>query len=78
MRADNVRENAKRIPHEYTPGDKVMLTKPGIIPKMEAPRTGPHIVKKVYSNGTVTIERGAITERVNIRRLTPFFDDPVN
>ena len=62
MAHDNKRENKNRIHHVYSEGDKVLLKKPGIIPKMDAPRTGPHLVTKVWSNGTVTIQCGAITE----------------
>jgi hypothetical protein len=67
------RENAKRITHLYHSGDSVLLTKPGIIPKMSQPRTGPFTITQVFTNGTARIRRGAITETVNIRRLTPFF-----
>ena len=37
----NKRENDKRMQHKHERGDKVLLTKPGINPKMSAPRTGP-------------------------------------
>jgi hypothetical protein len=72
---NNIRENKSRIYHEYKPGDKVLLTKPGIIRKLSAPRTGPHEIIGVYPNGTVLLQRGVIQERVNIRRLTPYFED---
>ncbi len=74
MVKNNDRENRNRIEHSYKPGDKVLVTKPGIIPKLSAPRTGPHEVLAVYLNGTVQIKRGVIHERVNIRRLTPYFE----
>ena len=70
----NRRENSKRVRHEYKPGDKVLLEKPGIIPKMSRPRTGPYTVLKIHTNGTLTIKSGAVTDRVNIRRLTPYFE----
>ena len=72
----NKRENKTRIPYTYSVGDKIMLEKPGKIPKMLKPRTGPHAVTKVYSNGTLEIRRGVITERIKIRRVTPYRDDP--
>ena len=74
MTRDNLRENRNRLKHEYKAGDKVLLTKPGILPKMDAPRTGPHVISKGWSNGTVTLQQGAVSERVNIRRLTPYFE----
>ena len=41
---------------------------------MSAPRTGPYEVVHVSDNGTVRIQKGAVTQRVNIRRLTPYFE----
>ena len=67
------RENKSRIKHVYSVGDNVLLTRPGIIPKMSQPRTGPFQITQVFTNGTVQLQRGAIIETVNIRRLTPFF-----
>ena len=72
---NNNRENQSRHTHVYKAGDKVLLTKPGIVRKLSAPRTGPHEVLGVYPNGTVLLQRGAIQECVNIRRLTPYFED---
>ena len=72
----NARENRSRIKHAHKVGDKVLLEKPGIIPKMSAPRTGPHIIQRVSTNGTVCIKDGIVTQRVNIRRLTPHFERP--
>ena len=71
---DNVQENKTRLPHVYHVGQKVLLTKPGIIPKMTTPREGPYNILQVYMNGTVRIQRGPIESRVNIRRLTPYYD----
>ncbi len=66
MVKNNDRENRNRIEHSYKPGDKVLVTKPGIIPKLSTPRTGPHEVLAMYQNRTVQIKRGVIDERVNI------------
>ena len=75
INASNERENKKRIQHDYQVGDKVLLQKPGILTKLEVPYTGPHLITQVHSNGTVVIQKGAFCERVNIRRVTPFFED---
>ncbi len=75
MEKNNERENKSGINHEYKKGDKVLLSTPGIVPKLSAPRTGPHEVLGAYPNGTVLLRRGVVRERVNIRRLTPFFED---
>ena len=74
MVENNQQENAKRIVHEYKVGDKVSKTRPGIQRKLRRKRDGPFVVTKVYNNGTLAILRGAVTERVNIRRLTPFHE----
>ncbi len=36
------------------------------------PTQGPYKISRVHTNGTVPIERGAITERLNICRLQPY------
>jgi len=69
-----VRENKGRIQHDYEVGEKVLYTLPGIIPKMDQPRDGPSIVKQVHVDGTLTIQRGSVTDRVNIRNLSPYFE----
>jgi hypothetical protein len=51
-----------------------LLTKPGIIPKLATPREGPYRIVRVYTNGTVRIQRGVVASRVNIRRLTPYLE----
>jgi hypothetical protein len=76
MGRKNRRENASRISHDYKVGDKALLKKPGKhLRKIEAPRTGPYTVTALYTNGTLSIQKGHINERVNIRRLFPYFED---
>ncbi len=70
----NAQENRKRLPYTYKVGDKVLLEKPGKVRKMSAPRDGPYNVVHVSTNGTVRIQKGVVIQRVNIRRLTPYFD----
>ena len=69
-----VKENKSRIQHDYKVGDKVLYTKPGFITKMDQPQTGSHVVRQVYTNDTISIQRGAVTDRVNIRNITLFFE----
>ena len=71
---DNARENSKRIQHDYAVGDNVYIIKDGIYRKLEDPHMGPFPITQIYANGTVRIQRGAVNERVNIRRLTPHFE----
>jgi lipopolysaccharide biosynthesis regulator YciM len=76
MGRNNRRENASRISHDYKVGDKILLKQPGKhLRKLEAPRTGPRTVTAMYTNGTLRIQKGKVNERVNIRRLFPYFED---
>jgi hypothetical protein len=73
---NDIRENASRISHNYKVGDKVLLKKSGKhLRELEAPRTGPHTVAAIYTNGTLRIQKGKVNERVNIRRMFPYFDN---
>jgi len=79
MLRNNERENRSRIPHNYQVGDKILLDVQGIKRKLRTPvRTGPYTIQRIYSNGTIRIQRGAVTERVNIRRVSPYFDGLVH
>jgi hypothetical protein len=58
MGRNNKRENASRISHDYKVGDKILPKKPGKhLRKLEAPRTRPHTVTAIYTNGTVHIQK---------------------
>jgi putative transposase len=74
MRRNNERENKTRKVHEYKIGDKILLTDSRKRSKLAPPREGPYQVERVYANGTLLIQRGAVSERVNIRRVTPYFE----
>jgi hypothetical protein len=75
--SSNARENRRRVPFDYQPGTKVLVIKNTDgkpLPKAEDKNEGPYEVTHVYTNGTVRIQRGTINERLNIRRLTPYFE----
>ena len=71
---DNAKENARRIDFDYAVGQKVLLRKDGILRKAEDKYLGPYVITQVHTNGTVRIQRGTMSERLNIRRITPFFE----
>ena len=56
----------------YKAGDKVLLRK-GTENKYEIPFSGPHHVTNVNKNGRIGIQKGAVTDTVNIRRVFPYF-----
>ena len=68
---NNEKENKKRIPHNYQVGDLVLL-KVGTENKYETPYSGPFQILKVHKNGTVELMVNSVTDRYNIRQLTPF------
>ena len=71
---DNIRENSKRISHDYRPGDQILLIKDGHFRKLDEPYQGPFPITDVYVNGTVRIQRSTtVSEMINIRRITPFW-----
>ena len=68
------RENKRRIDHQYSPGDLVMIRhdmdgQPR--GKMTNPTSGPFKVLKVKGS-SIEIDRGSFNEIVNIRRLQPY------
>ena len=71
---DSKRENSKRREHDYTVGDKCTLRKDGILRKAEDKNIGPWTITQVHCNGTVRIQRGTVSERLNIRRIDPYFE----
>jgi hypothetical protein len=71
IKKNNQRENSKRTPHIYLEGDEAML-RVGTENKYETPYSGPHTILKGHTNGTVRLQMDAVTDTVNIRRLTPF------
>ena len=69
----NKRENAKRIPHEHSPGDRVMVR---LNPNREHGSDrydGPFTITDVNDNGTVRLSKatngGAVYQTWNIRNL---------
>jgi hypothetical protein len=71
----NQKENKSQIPYEYKVGDQMLLETPRILRKLSTPCTGPYPVTNVYKNGTISIQKGIVSERVNIRRITRFNQD---
>jgi hypothetical protein len=72
---NNKRENNKRHQHDYLVNDKVLCEgKPNLSKFGSALWEGPFKVIKVNDNGTVRIQKGIVTETVNIRRIKPYHD----
>jgi hypothetical protein len=73
---NTVRIYSKRVDYDYKIGDKVLVTQEGILRKAESPYSKePWTITTVHMNGTIRIQRGTQSERINIRRVIPFKDE---
>ena len=69
---NNKKENAKRIPHDYKVGEKVLYRADPSSKFGADAYEGPYEVVKVNDNGTVRMRKGAVTDTVNIRNIHPY------
>jgi hypothetical protein len=73
---NTARENKNRADYDYKVGDKVLIRKDGILRKSESRYDSePWTITSVHTNGTIRVERGTKSERINIRRVTPYFEN---
>jgi hypothetical protein len=72
---ENVRENSKRVDFDYAVGMQVYIKKDGILRKAESRyHNDPWTITQVHTNGTIRIQHGSKSERINIRRVKPVND----
>ena len=71
---DNIRENDKRVDHNYKVRDKVMLIN-NYAYKYEMPYYGPFVITWCWINGMFTLRWGAIKIRHDIHRINPYTSD---
>eukprot|EP00804_Cyclotella_cryptica_P024945 CCRYP_011826-RA/>CCRYP_011826-RA protein AED:0.47 eAED:0.47 QI:0/-1/0/1/-1/0/1/0/122 len=66
-------ENHSRHDWDYKIGDQVLLIRDGILRKGESRyESDPWTITSVHTNGTITIQHGTKSERLNTQRVTPF------
>ena len=70
--AANTRENKKRVEWDYKISYLVLISDNDIRRKLDCPTNGPFNIIQCFTNGTVRIQYGAASERINIRRCTPY------
>ena len=70
---NNLRENSKRVDYDWAVGDKCLIIQDETQQKASDINLGPWVVISVHTNGTVRIQRDTVNERLNIRRLRPYF-----
>jgi len=72
----NTCENSKHVDYDYKVTDKVLICKDGILRKAESIwRKEPWTITTIHMNGTIRIQCGTKSERINIRRVTPFSEE---
>ena len=64
-------KNKTRKPHTYIIQEKLLVRNKNSN-KYEEPYVGPYPITQVWTNGNVTIRRGAVQERINIRLIKPY------
>jgi len=75
MDKNTAKENRDCINWDYQPSDKVLLIKDGILRKGESKyESEPWTITSVHTNGTIRIQCRTKSERLNIRRVTPYFE----
>jgi hypothetical protein len=73
---NNDNENRKRVDYDYKVGDKILIRKDGILRKAESIwKKEPWTITTVHTNGTIRIQCGTKSERINIWRVTPFSEE---
>jgi hypothetical protein len=73
---NTARKNSKQVDYYYKVGDKVLLTQEGILRKAESPFSKkPWTITAVHTNGTIRIQCGTQSERLNIWRVTPLVEE---
>jgi hypothetical protein len=69
-------KNSKQVDYDYKVSNKVLLTQESILRKAERPYSKKTwTITTVHTNGTITIQCGTQSERLNTRRVTPFLDE---
>ena len=63
------------LQHTSVIDEYVYILKDGQYRKLEGDKQGPFQITEVFSNGTVRLQKGVVSERLNIRRLTPHFGE---
>ncbi len=73
---NNLHENKWHIDYDYKVGDKVLIAKDGILRKAESKFSKePWTITTVHTNGTIRVQCSSKSERINIRRVTPYTDE---
>ena len=73
---NTARENKSRVDYDYKVGGRVLIRKDGVLRKGETKcHPEPWTITEVHTNGTIRIQCNNKSERLNIRRVVPYFGD---
>ena len=70
---NTARKNARRADYDYVVGRQIMIRKDGILRKSEYRYDGSYTIIQIHTNNTIRIQRGSKSERLNVRKVTPYF-----
>ena len=76
INTQNIKENSRRRYFDYKVGDRILILNKSTFRGKLEPSTlpeGPWKILQVHTNGTVSILRNSYVERLNIRRIRPYF-----
>ena len=71
------KEKPKGVKHEYKVKDQVLLDRGILQRKLSPKRDGPYQIVRVYSNGTLKIQKGIYVQCVSLRRCVPYVAAPL-
>ena len=74
IQKNNQAENAKRSPHTYSVGDKILVKSSWRAKYATSPYDGPYEVTAVSRNGTLRYLKGVVERVINIRNVKPFYE----
>ena len=65
---------AEKFISEIGKKEKIHLLEKDIQRKLDSPMTGPYVITAVHANGNLTIQKGAVSDHINIWRCKPYIE----
>jgi hypothetical protein len=72
--ANNKHENKSRQDFDHEVGMKVLIDHKSLHKAVSPFKKEPWTITQVYTDGTIRVQSGAKSERINIRRVKPFHE----
>ena len=70
--SNNTRENRTRIPHDYSVGDMILVSRNKRSKHGDREKNGPYPIVQVNNNGTVRYDKGKYSDIINVRQCQPY------